>query len=83
MRRVACYSVASAIAASEMPLDALQSLMAIVGAWLQTKGLRHLPDNTASFNLPDGREAIVSVMQSTLRENSVWEVTLTEPTEAG
>lgn len=83
MRRVACYSVASVITASEMPLDALQSLIAIVGAWLQTKGLRQLPGSTANFNLPDGREAIVSVMQSTLRENSVWEVALTEPTESG
>ncbi len=83
MRRVACYSVASVITASESPLDALHSLVAIVDAWLQTKGLHALPEGAAKFKLTDGREATVSVTQSTLRQDSVWEVTLTEPTDSG
>ena len=84
MRRVACYSVASIITASESPVDALQLLVAIVGTWLKTKGLREVPaDSTTKFKLADGREAVVSVMQSMLRGEVVWEVTLTEATESG
>ena len=83
MRRVACYSVASVATASESALDALRSLVAIVSAWLKTKGLREMPDSATNFKMTDGREAVVSVMESTLRADSVWEVTLTEPTESG
>lgn len=35
------------------------------------------------FRLKDGREATVSVTQSKFGVDSVWEVTLTEPTESG
>lgn len=83
MRRVACYSVASVITASESPHDALNALVEVVSAWLQTKGLKTLADGYTVFKLKDGREATITVAQSRVREDSAWELTLTEPTKSG
>lgn len=83
MRRVACYTVTSIIAANETPQDALRALIGEVAAWLQAKGLPALPEQCATFQLRDGRQATVSVEQSSLHDDALWELTLTEPTSSG
>lgn len=83
MRRVACYSVVSALTASESPLDALHALVDVVSAWLHTKGLTTMADGSTTFTLKDGREATITVAQSMVRDESAWELILTEPTDSG
>lgn len=83
MRRVACYSVESALQTDEVGIVELNALVEIVRDWLRSKGLEALPDSTVTFGLPDGREARASAERASVAQDAAWDISLEEPTEEG
>jgi hypothetical protein len=83
VRRVACYSVSSVLSANERPCDVIEELTQAIAAWLNTKGLQLPADGSVGAKLKDGRDATVSVAHGSIRDDVVWELSLSEPTDFG
>lgn len=83
MRRVACYALTSQLEPGEQSLVALAELQDVAEAWLRSKGLQTPSEDTATFALADGREAQAKSLRAAHQQDAVWELTLTEPIEAG